>query len=733
MDPNERVKHKDKEFISKHSGGSYSLLNKNDVLQTMDLIYPEWREENKTFVFPIITEPTFEGPLTDDTSDYDRGLVKGYHSEVDVLWALKKVSHKNSLGLRIFHGISITKPMLEATAAAFETDLPDFKDKLVTKESREICDAILLHPAGISVIEIKSNENAVPKAKTQLNKAFDVIKVILKIVGVDAEKVPIHRVIALPNPLSEKTENKKEKLLKRIENFCLLQGTQFEKKLIEEQLLRSMDSKSYVLTPANIDDLSVVLAILKQGKLVNSRGKIPSNLFRKQMLEGVAINETIGNIRGQNQLQNSLGSKKFQFKRKHLFIWLDPRQAEILEDSNTKQYIIGPASTGKTLLVQLKVLEILELNPESKILIILPHNHLVESYKKSFQDFGLEIQDSNLLITTLSGHWRTFGDAHHTFIDEYCAIGPKESVFSKNHQDLKCKVENMPQTLYCWITMDFWQGYETVSHTKHYITLKDSKLTALTMFHRCTIGVLKEYRKNYSEVIMQVGHQYAGQSCETVCNSSGANSMNDWAKTIQETVVKQKKMGWEIDQIGIILVRPNIVDADICIYKLQKRLEEEGLNPKFDFETLSTEWPVVLICLPNGKSEDLSIAQSRAIAKIIYIQAPNDIIDNDPRPFIINNRVSHLSLFVAFLKTRMEIFAYHQELHRNKKLLEVTTFMAFVDDIKLKIDQAKDNYVTLTGEVLRQIYNLYLGNQSAIVSSYSNILYSVLTEILLGN
>ncbi len=59
--------------------------------------------------------------------------------------------------------------------------------------------------------------------------------------------------------------------------------------------------------------------------------------------------------------------------------------------------------------------------------------------------------------------------------------------------------------------------------------------------------------------------------------------------------------------------------------------------------------------------------------------------------------------------------------------------MAFVDDIKLKIDQAKDNYVTLTGEVLRQIYNLYLGNQSAIVSSYSNILYSVLTEILLGN
>ena len=173
---------KDAEFIFKESGGSYNHLRKDEVLRTMDFTYPGWRDENKTFVFPVTTEPTFAGPVTDDTSEYDKGIVKGFHIEVDVLWALKKVSQENALGFRLFHGITITATMLEAIAAAFG-------------------DVILLHPAGISVIEIKSNENQVAKAKSQLNKAFDIIKIFLQVIGINSDQVLISRVIALPNPL----------------------------------------------------------------------------------------------------------------------------------------------------------------------------------------------------------------------------------------------------------------------------------------------------------------------------------------------------------------------------------------------------------------------------------------------------------------------------------------------------------------------------------------------------
>ncbi len=418
------------------------------------------------------------------------------------------------------------------------------------------------------------------------------------------------------------------------------------------------------------------------------------------MLEGVAMSDTLYNVTKQNQLQLVSGSKKIEFARK-FFMWLDPRQTEILQSNQKKQYIIGPASTGKTLLVQLKVLELFETNIESKVLIILPYKHLVQTYEKFFQESGLEIKNLNLLITTLSGEWRTFTDAH-TFIDEYCAIGPKENLFAKNHQDLKFKVERMPDNLFCWITMDFWQGYETISDTSNYIILKDPKVTALTMFHRCTIGVLKEYSKNYNEVLMEVGHQHVGQSCETVLLHpiTDEDSLNAWVNTIKEIIEKQNRIGWKNDQIAIIHVRPSISDSNFNIVKLRKNLEAKQLSSKFEFETLSQEWPVVIICLPNSKKENLSIAQSRAIAKIIYVQPTLDTKETTASILLISNTVANLSLSTTHLKTKMEVFAYHQEMHRNNKLTEEMTYFAFVEEIKQKLSMAHEHSYNFTAESL---------------------------------
>ena len=139
----------EKTIIYKRSGGQHTNLCKNDILETMDQTYQGWREDGKTFVFPVTTEPTYDGPLTEDTSDYDKGLVKGYHSEVDVLWALKKVSLENSLGLRLFHGIPIMEEMFAAIARAFDhtetgienfIDFNDFKDLKGMKDIKNIND-----------------------------------------------------------------------------------------------------------------------------------------------------------------------------------------------------------------------------------------------------------------------------------------------------------------------------------------------------------------------------------------------------------------------------------------------------------------------------------------------------------------------------------------------------------------------------------------------------------------
>ena len=55
-----------------------------------------------------------------------------------------------------------------------------------------------------------------------------------------------------------------------------------------------------------------------------------------------------------------------------------------MNDPNPSQIIVGPASTGKTLLIQLKVLEILETEEDSKVLVVVPLKKMKKVYLKWF-------------------------------------------------------------------------------------------------------------------------------------------------------------------------------------------------------------------------------------------------------------------------------------------------------------------------------------------------------------
>ena len=65
-------------------------------------------------------------------------------------------------------------------------------------------------------------------------------------------------------------------------------------------------------------------------------------------------------------------------------IWLDSIQSRIQNSGNPRQLIVGPASTGKTVLIQLKVLDLFRTNKDSKCLIILPLEQLCLKYRRFF-------------------------------------------------------------------------------------------------------------------------------------------------------------------------------------------------------------------------------------------------------------------------------------------------------------------------------------------------------------
>jgi hypothetical protein len=132
-----------------------------------------------------------------------------------------------------------------------------------------------------------------------------------------------------------------------------------------------------------------------------------------------------------------------------LFIWLDPFQMKIFKDPNPHQVVKGPASTGKTILVQLKVLQILRSDPLAcKMLILLPFERLVDKFKLFFQNAGVETDGHNLLISTpndpqLDEFIRIKNP--HLFIDEYSAVIARKAQFSAT---LNNYLKNIPQSNY---------------------------------------------------------------------------------------------------------------------------------------------------------------------------------------------------------------------------------------------------------------------------------------------
>ena len=106
--------------LKRHSktGELYSPIQKDAILESMDISLPNWRKDRQTFVFPPVSVPKYAGP-TLNASEVEKGFAKGDNSETVVLWALKKMSDSNGLGLRIFQGLNIEQKMCQVVGEAF--------------------------------------------------------------------------------------------------------------------------------------------------------------------------------------------------------------------------------------------------------------------------------------------------------------------------------------------------------------------------------------------------------------------------------------------------------------------------------------------------------------------------------------------------------------------------------------------------------------------------------------
>jgi hypothetical protein len=219
-------------------------------------------------------------------------------------------------------------------------------------------------------------------------------------------------------------------------------------------------------------------------------------LFEEQEFEmsqnkGVKASKIVEKI----SQQQSLTKWKNPEVKPSLWYWLDPIQSEIMYDPNPYQIIVGPASTGKTLLIHLKVFQILQKEEKEAVLIILPLENLKHKYIQLFKDCGLKEEVDNLFIMTVREDWKTVMQKHkpNVFIDEFSAVQSiDESVLNKV---LILAKTNVQINRLIWLTIDVLQSFNTYTLGLPQIQDKTYIETAsrrhLLLVHRCTKRVFQ--------------------------------------------------------------------------------------------------------------------------------------------------------------------------------------------------------------------------------------------------
>ncbi len=292
----------------------------------------------------MIPDLKYDGPLDIPGVDESyRHHVRGQENEAEMVRKVEEFSRKECLHLKIFHGVEVTRNKLEALCKAFNLTLA-----LVNELEMDV---VAISYDSIYLIEVKSstNDKMVEKAFSQLEKVAAFIFDLLQSVGL--ETISVTKIFAAPGPFSEKVE--KEANQNSVHCFNTKNTTC--EGLFKTSASQQVDS---------VQPLIAALAFLTSCRSFKIIKPLEDELERA-CLEGPKGQETAEKLKVQNPL------RKWKFSSRFEFIWLDPDQSKVLNDANPFQMIIGPASTGKTILIQLKIMQILKKDEDAKIMVLV--------------------------------------------------------------------------------------------------------------------------------------------------------------------------------------------------------------------------------------------------------------------------------------------------------------------------------------------------------------------------
>ena len=400
--------------------------------------------------------------------------IRGFENEMKVLRRFEKLSQNRNLGLKIFHGTAIKLEKLEALCDAFEVEMPTLDPSRLQqlfKKSIELeIDALIIRQNEIILIEVKSSQGEWGKAQTQLEKSKFLLSVLLEILGLGEKSIQVKKVFAAPlqqrkadvanSNLNCQFQSKYDyhlELNAQRHSFLLFD---INETYSDDELLTSiMDTLATDFDLESQRKIFAALAFMQCSyyfpKISQSIVTVDESELLEFQSEPMAGSHLLQNLRRQSHIESSK-CEGIQRWSKNVFVWLDPIQKRFFDDTSKQQLIIGSAGTGKTLLVQLKVLE---MNTSGKILILLPNDELVNQYKWFFEGKLAPGYDANINIMSPPKELKTLlknFNPTHIIIDEFSAVC---SINSFCLEDIRTFIKEKNFHPHLLITFDYHQRY----------------------------------------------------------------------------------------------------------------------------------------------------------------------------------------------------------------------------------------------------------------------------------
>ncbi len=393
-----------------------------------------------------------------------------------------------------------------------------------------------------------------------------VIKHILKIIGSN-DPSTIKKIIASPTEVSL---DLKEKLTNVSIQFLNIEHN------IDEDLYQTEHS-SVEFTEEIYKKLIAAFAFLSSCYFLEKRWTLDEEKISKDMTEPAKAKEIIESFQSQSAMEK-VGKGILKSDYGSIYVWLDPVQQEIMSDANPRQVIIGPASTGKTLLIQLKVLELCRNDRDSEILILLPHISLVRKYQHFF--LKSEVNLNNVFLVTPSDNWKKVLEERkncHWFVDELVAMHLRY----KELNDIIIKMASNfgPQQL-LWITVDFAQKFNSHQPNLDLVNLKfleDASKKHLMLIHRCTKMVFELYAF-YCSPFVDLGHQYEGIQTLTISIKPSQELISDSVHVLEDCVENLMTTWTKKDICIVISIRIPEAPMTIVLFYLELKSKFPGVN-----------------------------------------------------------------------------------------------------------------------------------------------------------